>query len=196
MEVFQRYWDSKIAQNWWILYDVTCYDDDSSLSLKRLITHVNFTGRNFHEILLRSLKFIVLVLSFLQNLVEENERLNHALHKRSFYDKSPSISYAHGYMQNSSILHLHLGYEYTSALREKCPNTEYFLVLILLYSDWIQENTEQKILRIWTLFTHCFPWKIIFSEKSWKYSKAKKKCSCYNFMVHRAPRMCSEKCLF
>ena len=32
------------------------------------------------------------------------------------------------------------------SLREKCPNTEFFLVRI-------QENTEQKKLRIWTLFT-------------------------------------------
>ena len=33
------------------------------------------------------------------------------------------------------------------------PNTELFLVRIFLYSDWIQENTDQKQLRIWTLFT-------------------------------------------
>ena len=31
------------------------------------------------------------------------------------------------------------------ALREKCPNTEFFLVRM-------QENTDQKKLRIWTLF--------------------------------------------
>ena len=30
------------------------------------------------------------------------------------------------------------------ALREKCPNTELFPVHIFLYSDWIQENTNQK----------------------------------------------------
>ena len=29
-------------------------------------------------------------------------------------------------------------------LCEKCPNTELFLVRIFLYSDWIQENTDQK----------------------------------------------------
>ena len=41
-------------------------------------------------------------------------------------------------------------------LAEKtCPNTEFFLVRIVLYSVRIQENTEQKKLRIWTLFT---PW--------------------------------------
>ena len=33
-------------------------------------------------------------------------------------------------------------------LREKCPNTEFFLVRIFLYSD-------QKKLRIWTLFAQC-----------------------------------------
>ena len=40
------------------------------------------------------------------------------------------------------------------SLREKCPNTEFFLVSIFLYSVRIQENTDQKKLRIWTLFTH------------------------------------------
>ena len=29
------------------------------------------------------------------------------------------------------------------ALREKCPNREFFLVRIFLYSDWIQENADQ-----------------------------------------------------
>ena len=38
-------------------------------------------------------------------------------------------------------------------LREKCPNTEFFLVRIFPYLDWIRENTNQKKLRIWTLFT-------------------------------------------
>ena len=32
-----------------------------------------------------------------------------------------------------------------------------FLVPIFLYSDWIHDNTEQKTLRIWTLFTQ---WKV------------------------------------
>ena len=30
------------------------------------------------------------------------------------------------------------------ALRKKCPNTELFLVRILLYSVRIQENTDEK----------------------------------------------------
>ena len=56
-----------------------------------------------------------------------------------------------------------------------CPNTEFFLVLIFLYSNWIQENTDQKKLRskspysvqiqenanqkklrFWTLFTQIY----------------------------------------
>ena len=40
-------------------------------------------------------------------------------------------------------------------LREKCPNTESFLVFIFPYSVRIQGNTDQKKLRIWTLFTQC-----------------------------------------
>ena len=33
---------------------------------------------------------------------------------------------------------------FNPSLREKCPNTELFLVGIFLYLDWIQENTDQK----------------------------------------------------
>ena len=36
----------------------------------------------------------------------------------------------------------------TMTLREKCQNTVFFLVRILFCSDWIQENTDQKKLRI------------------------------------------------
>ena len=36
-------------------------------------------------------------------------------------------------------------------LREKCPNTEFFEVRIFLYSGRIQENTDQRKFRIWTL---------------------------------------------
>ena len=39
------------------------------------------------------------------------------------------------------------------SLCDKCPDTEFFLVRIFPYSDWIRENTDQKNLRIWTLFT-------------------------------------------
>ena len=41
------------------------------------------------------------------------------------------------------------------SLREMYSSTEFFLVRIFLYSIRIQENTDQKKLRIWTLFTQC-----------------------------------------
>ena len=40
--------------------------------------------------------------------------------------------------------------------RFKCPNTELFLIRIFMYSVRIQENTDQKKLRIWTLFTQLY----------------------------------------
>ena len=40
----------------------------------------------------------------------------------------------------------------SEALREKCSNTEFFLVRIFPYSVRIWENTDQKKLRIGTLF--------------------------------------------
>ena len=42
------------------------------------------------------------------------------------------------------------------SLREKCPDTKFFLVRIFLYSGQIHGNTDQKKLRIWTLFTHSY----------------------------------------
>ena len=41
------------------------------------------------------------------------------------------------------------------SLCEKCPNMEFFLVCIFLYSVQIQENKDQKKLCIRTLFTQC-----------------------------------------
>ena len=41
------------------------------------------------------------------------------------------------------------------SLCEKWPNTEVFLVRNFPYSVQIWENTDQKKLRIWTLFTWC-----------------------------------------
>ena len=38
-------------------------------------------------------------------------------------------------------------------MHEKCPNTQFFPVRIFLYSVRIQENMDQKKLRIWTVFT-------------------------------------------
>ena len=42
-----------------------------------------------------------------------------------------------------------------TSLHERCPNTEFFLVHIFLYSVRIQEYAYQKKLRIWTLLTQC-----------------------------------------
>ena len=39
------------------------------------------------------------------------------------------------------------------ALGKKFLNAEFFMVHIFMYSDWTLENTDQKHLRIWTLFT-------------------------------------------
>ena len=44
-----------------------------------------------------------------------------------------------------------------ATLCKKCPYTDFFLVRIFpYYSNWIQENTDQKKLHIWTLFTQSF----------------------------------------
>ena len=40
-------------------------------------------------------------------------------------------------------------------LREKYANMEIFVVLIFPHLDWMRENTDQKKLRIWILFTQC-----------------------------------------
>ena len=46
------------------------------------------------------------------------------------------------------------------SLRENCPNTEFFLVHIFLYSVWIQENTDKKKLRIWAHSTQCVTYEV------------------------------------
>ena len=43
----------------------------------------------------------------------------------------------------SKVNHLRLKIPVSITLREKCPNTEFFLVRIFLYSDWIWRFTEQ-----------------------------------------------------
>ena len=48
-----------------------------------------------------------------------------------------------------------LVYELAYSLREKCPNTEFFLFLIFPYSARMKENANQKKLHIWTLFMQC-----------------------------------------
>ena len=70
-------------------------------------------------------------------------------------------------------------------IREKCPSAEFFLVRIFLYSDWkrrftekipfsvrMQENIDQKKLCIWTLFTQCSCFRLVFLLNIlWKHRK-------------------------
>ena len=89
------------------------------------------------------------------------------------------------------------------SLREKCPNTELFLVRIFLYLDWIQKNTDQKLLRIWTLFTQ-YILQILNSINHWFASKPtawflhERNTDCYFFHdggpyhIETSPLICSE----
>ena len=56
-------------------------------------------------------------------------------------------------------------FQFTS-MREKCPNTEFVLVHIFLYSVQIQEKMDQKKLRIWTLFKQCMEMSLAISITS------------------------------
>ena len=68
-----------------------------------------------------------------------------------------------------------------ATLCEKCPNTEFFLVCIFYiqpeygglrskspHSVRIQENMDQKKLRIWTHFTQCKSHSKSTEENSWR----------------------------
>ena len=67
--------------------------DSAYFPNKRELTLTTFNNpcdffETFSQNLLISLKLTVLVSSFLKQPVEENEHRNHALYKRSFYDRS------------------------------------------------------------------------------------------------------------
>ena len=66
-------------------------------------------------------------------------------------------SSACSFFQSIEALLVNLPQHKTFSLRGKCPNTEFFLVRIFVYSNWIPENTDWKKLSIWTLFTQCMP---------------------------------------
>ena len=60
------------------------------------------------------------------------------------------------------------------------PNMEFFLVCIFLYSYWIQENTDQKKLRIWTLFTQCyFAILNLFNLNIYRRNREACQCQCF-----------------
>ena len=76
---------------------------------------------------------------------------------RTFFKCLTWYEIVHGtakYMYDVFVSNGNSFYQYC-ALYKNCPNTEFFLVRIFLYSVRIQENTNQKKLRIWTLFTQC-----------------------------------------
>ena len=66
---------------------------------------MNCIQKYFDKFLSRSLQFFVRVSSFSKYPIEWKECLNYVLHKRSSYDKSPSILYVHG-LSMSNCLHL------------------------------------------------------------------------------------------
>ena len=92
----------------------------------------------------------------------------------------------------------------------KCTNTEFFMVLIFLYLDWIrgfteysvriQENAVQKKFLIWTLFTQCEYAKVKllqvhYEGKKWfVYFNGLRDCP-YLFQKQSAVTFWSGKCL-
>ena len=62
-------------------------------------------------------------------------------------------------------------------LREKCPNTEFFLVRIFLYSDWIRRFTELENRSFSNVFRGKRNWlflkmaRILYCSTAWKVSK-------------------------
>ena len=82
-------------------------------------------------------------------------------------------------------------------LRARCSNTEFFLVRIFPYSDWMRENTGQKKLRIWTLFTqwlYCelrFFWSCLSKVKTLFSVSIRLQRNCSNcleyFSLHKLP---------
>ena len=91
----------------------------------------------------------------------------------------------------------------SKTLPEMSPNTELVLVRIFLYSDWIRrfskspysigirENTDQKELRTWTLFTQ---WNVNFVNTCKALLKNKNKNENKNFsrsaLVHMKYKVC------
>ena len=104
--------------------------------------------RSDFEILLKNYKFDAIHLENVYRAVNEIYKV-----KNSIWDIMKDILTSQG---NNN-------YSLWSALSEKCPNMELFLVRIFPHSDWIwrdtkysvrmRENADQKNLRVWTLFT-------------------------------------------
>ena len=72
------------------------------------------------------------------------------------------------------------------SLREECPNTEFFLVRIFLYSVRIQKNTDQTKLRILTVFTQ---WEALTRRFSIKYMGWSFLAEALNFLKNTSRRL-------
>ena len=59
-------------------------------------------------------------------------------------------------------------------LCEKCPNTDFFSGLYFPAFGLNTENTDQRNLCIWTLFTQCYPSRFFLGEGSKKFGKMQK----------------------
>ena len=80
-------------------------------------------------------------------------------------------------------------FELAATLFEKCPNTEFFLVRIFLYSYGILEITDQKKLHIWILSRSAILW-CWWSKNFQNYRMAQQKQPYRGVLKKR----CSEKC--
>ena len=81
-------------------------------------------------------------------------------------------------------------------MSEKCPNTEFFLVRIFPYLNWIRENTDKKNLRICTLFTQWLcdnlrVWKLLVIVKTLAIETLKKGYEIYSKLSKRDSRAAS-----
>ena len=82
------------------------------------------------------------------------------------------------------------------SLRQKCPNKEFFLVRFFLYSDWIQENNDQKKLHIRIFLFHIFQhstwirkfignyWRCNYCQSSYQGNCISNKLCIMNFFAH------------
>ena len=94
--------------------------------------------------------------------------------KNKMYQQNFCRSFQNKYFAGEHLLTASKTPWKSRSFRKKCPNVDLSLVRIFLYSDWIQENADQKKLRIWIIFfqwmlTHFFA--LVLSHTSWKLQK-------------------------
>ena len=84
------------------------------------------------------------------------------------YFRTLCITWLRLLLPDCSFQKLSTDYILNLSRREKCPNTDFFLVRIFPYSDLIRENADWKKLRILTLYTQCMALKSSLEENSSK----------------------------